>query len=174
MENTATNSQTPTHYICLGGCKGVSKVPGVCGASDCANHTHELVPCNCTDERHHDFKIAPKSATHNTHTPLTLQKCMACEGSVIPFSKLEADILLKQIPSWDISLDTKSMFRRYGFKNFKEALAFVNKVGALAESEGHHPDIYLKDYKFVELTLSTHAIGGLSQNDFILAAKIDA
>ncbi len=165
MEHTSANSETYTHYICLGGCKGVSKVPGVCGAPDCANHAHELVPCDCTDERHHDFKIA---------TLLTEQKCMACESGVVPFSKLEADILGKQIPGWDISFDTKSLFRRYGFKNFKEALAFVNKVGALAESEGHHPDIYLKDYKFVELTVSTHAIGGLSQNDFILAAKIDA
>ncbi len=171
MENTSTNSKTPTHYICLGGCNGVSKVPGVCGATDCANHTHELVPCDCTNERHYDFKIAIKS---DTHTLLTEQKCVACEGGVIPFSRLEADILGKQIPSWDISLDAQSIFRRYGFKNFKEALAFVNKVGALAESEGHHPDIYLKDYKFVELTLSTHAIDGLSQNDFILAAKIDA
>jgi 4a-hydroxytetrahydrobiopterin dehydratase len=174
MEHTSTNSKTPTHYICLGGCKGVSKVPGVCGAPDCANHRHELVTCECTNEKHHDFKIATKSATPDIHTLLAEQKCMACEGGVIPFSKLEADILRKQIPSWDISFDAKSIFRSYGFKNFKEALAFVNKVGDLAELEGHHPDIYLKDYKFVELTLSTHAIGGLSQNDFILAAKIDA
>ncbi len=95
-------------------------------------------------------------------------------GWCYSFSKLEVDILHKQIPSWDVSVDAKSIFRRYGFKNFKEALAFINKVGAVAESEGHHPDMYLKDYKFVEITLSTHAIGGLSQNDFILAAKIDA
>ena len=99
---------------------------------------------------------------------------MACEGGVIPFSKVEADILRKQIPGWEISLDAKSIAKRYGFNDFKDALAFVNTVGALAESEGHHPDIYLKDYKFVEIALSTHAINGLSQNDFILAAKIDA
>jgi len=174
MENISTDSKTPTHYICLGGCKGVSKVPGVCGAPDCANHAHELVPCDCTDEKHHDFKKTAERATSDTHTLLTEQKCMSCEGGGTPFSKAEADIMRKQIPGWAISLDAKSIFRRYDFKNFKEALAFVNKVGALAESEGHHPDIYLKDYKFVELTLSTHAIGGLSQNDFILAAKIDA
>jgi|GEM_PF-184744 len=174
MENISTNSKTTVHYICLGGCKGVSKIPGVCGAPDCANHTHELVSCDCTDGEHYDFKIVTKNTTPETNTLLTEQKCMACEGGVIPFSKAEADILIMQIPSWDISFDTKSIFRRYSFKNFKEALAFVNKIGALAELEGHHPDIYLKDYKFVELTLSTHAIGGLSQNDFILAAKIDA
>ena len=114
------------------------------------------------------------TSTLDENIILTEQKCMACEGGVIPFSKFETDILRKQIPGWDISLDAKSISRRYSFNNFKEALVFVNKVGALAGSEGHHPDIYLKDYKFVDLTLSTHAIGGLSQNDFILAAKIDA
>jgi len=118
--------------------------------------------------------IQSQTPTPETNSPLTQQKCMACEGGVIPFSKIEADILCKQIPGWDISLDAKSIAKRYGFKDFNEALVFVNKVGVLAESEGHHPDIYLKDYKFVELTLSTHAINGLSQNDFILAAKIDA
>ncbi len=174
MEHTSTQNKTPTHYICLGGCKGVSKIPGVCGAPDCANHTHELVPCDCTDAQHHDFKKTAERTTSDTHTPLTDQKCVACEGGGIPFSKAEVEILIKQIPSWSISPDAKSIFRRYDFKNFKEALSFVNEVGVLAELEGHHPDIYLKDYKFVELTLSTHAIGGLSQNDFILAAKIDA
>ncbi len=114
------------------------------------------------------------TSTHSPIPTLTEQKCVSCEGGVTPFAKAEAEVLVKQIPGWSISSDAKSIFRRYDFKNFKEALAFVNKVGALAESEGHHPDIYLKDYKFVELTLSTHAIGGLSQNDFILAAKIDA
>ncbi|MCX6820109.1 MAG: 4a-hydroxytetrahydrobiopterin dehydratase [Candidatus Adlerbacteria bacterium] len=118
--------------------------------------------------------IQSQTPTPENNSPLTQQKCMACEGGVIPFSKIEADILCKQIPGWDISLDAKSIAKRYGFKDFNEALVFVNKVGVLAESEGHHPDIYLKDYKFVELTLSTHAINGLSQNDFILAAKIDA
>ena len=64
--------------------------------------------------------------------------------------------------------------KSFEFKDFKEALAFINKVGAIAESEGHHPDIHLVDYKFVNIDLSTHAIGGLSQNDFIVAAKINA
>jgi len=114
------------------------------------------------------------TSTPDNNTLLTEQKCMACEGGVIPFSRVETDILRKQIPGWDVSLDAKSISKRYSFNNFKQALVFVNKVGALAESEGHHPDIYMKDYKFVDLTLSTHAINGLSQNDFILAAKIDA
>ncbi len=102
------------------------------------------------------------------------QKCMACEGGVAAFSQREAEILLKQIPGWELSYDSKSISKKYSFKNFKEALVFVNKVGSISESEGHHPDIHLTDYKHVEIILSTHAIGGLSQNDFILAAKIDA
>jgi len=105
---------------------------------------------------------------------LTKQKCEACEGGVIPLNRIEADILLKQIPGWEVADDVKSISRQYAFKNFKEALAFVNQVGELAESEGHHPDIHLTDFKKVSIDLSTHAIGGLSNNDFILAAKIDA
>ena len=105
---------------------------------------------------------------------LTKQKCMACEGLVATFSKEEAEILIEQIPGWELSADIKTISKKYSFKNFKEALSFVNKVGEIAEVEGHHPDIHLTDYKKVSLDLSTHAIGGLSQNDFILAAKIDA
>lgn len=104
---------------------------------------------------------------------LVEQKCVACEGGVIPFDKEEADILLNQIPGWILSDNSKSISRKYVFKNFKEALAFVNKVGEIAESEGHHPEIHLTDYKNVEISLTTHAIDGLSNNDFILAAKID-
>lgn len=104
---------------------------------------------------------------------LTEQKCVACEGGVIPFNLIEAQVLIKQVPGWELSLDNTKISRKYQFKNFTEALAFVNKVGAIAESEGHHPDIHIVDFKFVEIDLSTHAIGGLSQNDFIVAAKID-
>ncbi len=99
---------------------------------------------------------------------------MACEGGVAAYSKDEAEILLKQILGWSLLDDGKSISKKYSFKNFKEALAFVNKVGDIAENEGHHPDIHLTDYKYVAINLSTHAVGGLSQNDFILAAKIDA
>jgi 4a-hydroxytetrahydrobiopterin dehydratase len=105
---------------------------------------------------------------------LTEQKCVACEGGVIPFDKEEAEILLRQVPGWEMSSDAKAISKHYVFTDFKQALAFVNKVGIIAESEGHHPDIHLTDYKNVKVNLSTHAIDGLSQNDFILAAKIDA
>jgi 4a-hydroxytetrahydrobiopterin dehydratase len=105
---------------------------------------------------------------------LTQQKCVACEGNnVIPFNHSEAEVLIKQVPGWLLSSDAKTINKHYEFKNFAQALEFVNKVGALAESEGHHPNIHMVDYKFVNIDLSTHAIDGLSQNDFILAAKID-
>lgn len=104
---------------------------------------------------------------------LTEQKCEACEGGVIPFNATEANILLKQIPNWEIGKDIKSLSRHYTFSDFAAALKFINKVGEIAESEGHHPDLHLTDYKHVTVELSTHAIGGLSNNDFIVAAKID-
>lgn len=104
---------------------------------------------------------------------LTEQKCEACEGGVIPLNMTEAKILLEQVPGWEVSPDAKQISREYVFKNFVGALAFVNKVGELAESEGHHPDLHLTDYKKLKIVLTTYAIGGLSNNDFILAAKIN-
>ena len=79
---------------------------------------------------------------------------------------------MSQINDWSV-VDNKQIEKEFIFKNFVEGLAFTNKVGAIAEAEGHHPDIFIHDYKKVKITLSTHAIGGLSANDFILAAKID-
>ena len=71
-------------------------------------------------------------------------------------------------------IDNKKIRKEFTFKDFKEALVFVNNVGEIAEAEGHHPDIHLTDYKHAAIELSTHATGGLSENDFIVAAKIDA
>ena len=104
---------------------------------------------------------------------LTEQKCVACEGGVTPFSNEEATVLLEQIPGWILLDDKKAISKKYTWKDFKEALAFVNKVGYIAESEGHHPNVHLTNFKEVRIDLSTHAINGLSQNDFIVAAKID-
>ncbi len=104
---------------------------------------------------------------------LTQKKCVACEGGIPPLTREETDTLLPQIPLWKITDNREWLQREFSFKDFKEALAFVNKVGELAEEEGHHPSINLFDYKHVLISLATHAIGGLSENDFILAAKID-
>jgi 4a-hydroxytetrahydrobiopterin dehydratase len=109
------------------------------------------------------------------------KKCVPCEGGVKPLTPDEYGAYLRsELSGWvDIGHPTdrsgrgKQIEKDYKFKNFREALRFVNKVGELAESEGHHPDINLYGWNKVKLTLSTHAIGGLSENDFILASKID-
>ena len=103
---------------------------------------------------------------------LTDKKCVACEGGVPPLNSAQCSVFSEQVPEWKIAPDTKSISREFAFKDFKSALAFVNKIGALAEEEGHHPDLTLGWGK-VGVFLTTHAIHGLSENDFILAAKID-
>lgn len=104
---------------------------------------------------------------------LSDKKCVPCEGGVEPLSRPDAETLLQEIPEWKLAEDTKSISRGFTFKNFKQALVFVNKIGEIAETEGHHPDITLA-WGRVGVELSTHAIKGLSENDFILAAKINS
>ena len=101
---------------------------------------------------------------------LTQKKCKPCEGNTPPLAEEQANELLKQIPGWEIK--NGHVFRQFKFKNFKEAIAFVNKVAEIAEAEGHHPDIAIH-YNKVTIELWTHAVNGLSENDFILAAKIN-
>jgi 4a-hydroxytetrahydrobiopterin dehydratase len=103
---------------------------------------------------------------------LAAKKCVSCEGGMPPATRDEAEILLKQVNGWTLSGDARWISKEFKFKDFAEALAFTEKVGALAESEGHHPDIQLSWGKVV-VELTTHAIKGLSENDFIIAAKID-
>ena len=104
---------------------------------------------------------------------LSSKKCVACEGDVPPLNSEQIALYSGQVKNWGVSEDKKSLSKLFTFKDFKEAIAFIDKVGALAEEEGHHPDISLFGFKNVTLTLSTHAIGGLSENDFIVAAKVD-
>ncbi|MDO8469691.1 MAG: 4a-hydroxytetrahydrobiopterin dehydratase [bacterium] len=104
---------------------------------------------------------------------LTQKKCVACEGNTPPLTRNEADALLAQAPGWTLTPDGKKISREFIFPDFKSALAFVDRVGAAAEAEGHHPDVFLA-YGMVRIELWTHAVNGLSENDFILAAKINA
>jgi 4a-hydroxytetrahydrobiopterin dehydratase len=104
---------------------------------------------------------------------LKQKKCVPCEGGVKPLTSDEYEAFLRQeLIGWT-AVEAKAIEKEYTFKNFQAALDFISKVGQIAESEGHHPDIFLHDWNKVKLTLSTHAIGGLSENDFILASKID-
>jgi len=98
-------------------------------------------------------------------------KCAPCEKGEKPIAGEEADRLLRQLDGWKIK-DGKELEKEYRFPDFRQALDFVDRLGEVAESEGHHPDIYLTWGK-VRVSLSTHSIGGLSANDFILAAKAD-
>lgn len=103
---------------------------------------------------------------------LAQKRCKPCEGGMPPATKEEAEILLKRVKGWALSEDGKSISKNFKFKDFAGALAFANKVGAIAEEEGHHPDLFV-GWRKVRIELITHALKGLSENDFILAAKID-
>ncbi len=103
---------------------------------------------------------------------LLSQKCIPCEGRVKPLTSADFSPLLQEIPSWKV-INGKQIEREFQFKDFKTALAFVNTVAKIAEKEEHHPNINIHGWNKVTLTLYTHAIGGLSKNDFIVAAKID-
>jgi 4a-hydroxytetrahydrobiopterin dehydratase len=106
---------------------------------------------------------------------LTKKKCVPCEGNVIPFDISEIHKYQKKVDGWDILKDKKKIFflnKKFKFKDFVESQNFVNKVSNISEKEGHHPDI-LFGWGYVEIKITTHAIEGLSENDFILAAKID-
>jgi 4a-hydroxytetrahydrobiopterin dehydratase len=101
------------------------------------------------------------------------QKCVPCEGGTKPLKRGEFEKYLEVTPTWKVINNDLAIQKEFKFKNFKESLEFVNKVGEIAESEGHHPDLNLHDWNKLTITLSTHAISGLSVNDFILASKID-
>jgi 4a-hydroxytetrahydrobiopterin dehydratase len=104
---------------------------------------------------------------------LTAKHCAPCEGGVAALTPQQAKTMLAAVPKWELSADGKKIARKWKMKDFVSSLALFDKVGKLAEEEQHHPDLHLTGYKNVAVELSTHAIGGLSENDFIVAAKID-
>ena len=104
---------------------------------------------------------------------LTKKHCVPCEGGMPPLTDQEENELIGQVSKWLLLRDgTHRIRRQFVFKNFKNAMGFVNKVAEIANKEDHHPDIYIF-YNKVQLDLFTHAVGGLSENDFIMAAKIN-
>lgn len=105
---------------------------------------------------------------------LTEKKCVPCEGGIDPLSRAQAESLMKQLqPQWQLSDDAKSLRREWKFRNFYHTMSFVNAVAHIANAEDHHPDIEA-GWGYCRLKYTTHAIDGLSENDFICAAKIDA
>ena len=104
---------------------------------------------------------------------LVSQKCVPCEGGVPRLDRAEAEPLLVGLPGWTLNDDATRIRRSWKVKNFLGGMSFFDRVAAVAEEEGHHPDLHLVGYRNVTIEIWTHAIGGLSENDFILAAKID-
>ncbi|HME56179.1 MAG TPA: 4a-hydroxytetrahydrobiopterin dehydratase [Candidatus Lokiarchaeia archaeon] len=104
---------------------------------------------------------------------LSNQHCVPCEGNIPAMSEDDEDAYIQQITGWELLREgTHKIRKEFEFEDFKESMEFVNKIASIAESEGHHPDIYIF-YDKVVLELYTHAVKGLFQNDFIMAAKID-
>ncbi len=108
-----------------------------------------------------------------TAADLTKQKCKPCEGGVPALSPDEVARMLPAVPAWRLTPDGKRIACKWRVKDFAAGLEFFRRVGDLAEAEDHHPDLHLTNYRDVAIELSTHAAGGLTENDFILAAKID-
>ena len=104
---------------------------------------------------------------------LTKRKCQPCEGGIPALTAEEIKKLQPGAPQWRVAADGKSLRREWRVKDFATALDFFRRVGDIAEAEDHHPDLHLTGYRNVAIELSTHAVGGLTENDFILAAKID-
>lgn len=104
---------------------------------------------------------------------LSQQTCTPCQGGIAPLSLPEAEALLAQVVGWQLLENGTRLERRFSFKTFAAALIFVNRVGDLAEAEDHHPDIAF-GWGYANLLFYTHKIGGLHENDFIMAAKVNA
>lgn len=103
---------------------------------------------------------------------LLSKKCKPCEGGVDPFDADTAHVYLFDTPGWIIDSESKKIEKEFKLKKFINSIEFVNAIADLAELEGHHPDIFI-NFNTVKLELTTHAIKGLSENDFIMAAKIN-
>ncbi|HET7588109.1 MAG TPA: 4a-hydroxytetrahydrobiopterin dehydratase [Gammaproteobacteria bacterium] len=106
-------------------------------------------------------------------TQLAEKHCVPCEGGVQPLTRDEAEGYLKRIaPEWSLSDDVKTISRDFEFKGFNKTMGFVNAIAWIANAEGHHPDLEV-GYGHCNVNFTTHAVGGLSENDFICAAKVD-
>jgi len=105
--------------------------------------------------------------------PLATRKCQPCEGGTAPLSAAAAQPLLQQLsPSWALSAEAHAIRREFGFRDFYRTMSFVNALAHIANIEDHHPDLEV-GYNYCRVTFTTHAIHGLSENDFVCAAKVD-
>lgn len=124
--------------------------------------------------RESERKKDTKTMNTQPFEALTKAKCTPCEGGVSSLSESQAREQLAELEGWELSGDAKSISKTWNKKTFVKSLQFANQIGEVAEEEQHHPDLHLTGYRHLKVELTTHAIGGLSMNDFILAAKIDS
>jgi 4a-hydroxytetrahydrobiopterin dehydratase len=110
----------------------------------------------------------------NESEALQTMHCTSCEEGTPALLPQQIDLLLKNVPDWELDHDGRRIRRGWRTKDFDAALQFLDRVGEIARKEDHHPDVHLTDYRNVAIELSTHAAEGLTTNDFIAAAKIDA
>lgn len=132
---------------------------------DLHEHSHEKIIT-------YQLKFYQVIYKHNNMNTLAEEKCIPCEGDVSPLTAQEISKLLPEVTGWQEEDNTK-IWREFVFKNFVQAVDFINRIADVAEYEDHHPDILLHDYKYVRVELVTHAIKGLSRNDFVVAARIN-
>ena len=109
-----------------------------------------------------------------TAADLAAKRCVPCEGGVPTLTRAEAEAHLAAVPTWRLTHDGTRIRRDFTLPDFRAAVKLFNNIAALAEREQHHPDLHIEGYRTASAEIHTHAIGGLSENDFILAAKIDA
>jgi 4a-hydroxytetrahydrobiopterin dehydratase len=105
--------------------------------------------------------------------PLATRKCKPCKGGVEPLPRTAAHTLLADVPGWELAEDGKAIRRVVKCDHFLGAVGLIQRIALIAEADDHHPDLHLTNYRRLTIELSTHAIGGLSENDFILAAKLN-
>jgi 4a-hydroxytetrahydrobiopterin dehydratase len=103
---------------------------------------------------------------------LSDKRCVPCRGGVPAMGAVEAGSLVSQVSGWTIEEETKGIRRQFRFRNFAEAMRFATRVGEIAEAEGHHPDLSV-GWGYCTVRFRTHSIGGLTENDFIMAAKVN-
>jgi 4a-hydroxytetrahydrobiopterin dehydratase len=108
-----------------------------------------------------------------TQDELVKKHCVPCEGGIPAVSRQEAEATIRNLEGWTLEENGKRITRSWTVKNFLAGIELFNKVAAIAEKEDHHPDLHLEGYRNVKITLWTHAVGGLTENDFVLAAKIN-
>jgi 4a-hydroxytetrahydrobiopterin dehydratase len=111
--------------------------------------------------------------TTPTAEELARKSCVPCEGGIPALSSEQAQALLANVRGWELADDGRRIRRRWVVRNFPAGIDFIDRIAIVAEEQGHHPDVHLEGYRNVTIELWTHAINGLSENDFILAARIN-